>query len=73
MLDDRNDTKLILIAGLAVTFGVQNSTARQFGVQALSTTVLTTTISGIGFDIRLAGRTGGSAALFWFGGEATQD
>ncbi len=47
-----------LIAGLAVTFGIQNSTARQFGIQELSTTVLTTTISGIGFDSRLAGGSG---------------
>src|SRR5581483_10956340 len=27
------NTKLILIAGLATTFGLQNATARQFGVQ----------------------------------------
>jgi uncharacterized membrane protein YoaK (UPF0700 family) len=52
-----DDSKLILIAGLAVTFGIQNSTARQFGIQELSTTVLTTTISSIGFDSRLAGGT----------------
>jgi uncharacterized membrane protein YoaK (UPF0700 family) len=58
VLDYRDHTKLILIAGLAVTFGIQNSTARQFGIQELSTTVLTTTISGIGFDSRLAGGTG---------------
>jgi uncharacterized membrane protein YoaK (UPF0700 family) len=53
-----DNSKLFLIAGLAVTFGIQNSTARQFGIQELSTTVLTTTISGIGFDSRLAGGTG---------------
>jgi uncharacterized membrane protein YoaK (UPF0700 family) len=58
VLDYHDNTKLFLIAGLAVTFGIQNSTARQFGVQELSTTVLTTTISGIGFDSRLAGGTG---------------
>ena len=58
VLDYRDHTKLILIAGLAITFGIQNSTARQFGIQELSTTVLTTTISGIGFDSRLAGGTG---------------
>lgn len=58
ILDYRDHTKLILIAGLAVTFGIQNSTARQFGIQELSTTVLTTTISGIGFDSRLAGGSG---------------
>jgi len=50
--------KLALIAGLAVTFGSQNATARQFGIQELSTTVLTSTIVGIGFDSRLAGGTG---------------
>jgi uncharacterized membrane protein YoaK (UPF0700 family) len=58
VLDYENNTKLLLIAGLAVTFGVQNSTARQFGIQELSTTVLTTTISSLGFDSRLAGGTG---------------
>ncbi|MGV0794833.1 YoaK family protein [Mycolicibacterium sp. XJ1819] len=58
VLDYHDDTKLILIAGLAVTFGVQNVTARQFGIQELSTTVLTSTISAIGFDSRLAGGTG---------------
>jgi uncharacterized membrane protein YoaK (UPF0700 family) len=58
VLDYHDNRKLILIAGLAVTFGIQNSTARQFGIQELSTTVLTTTISGIGFDSRLAGGTG---------------
>jgi uncharacterized membrane protein YoaK (UPF0700 family) len=50
--------KLVLIAGLAVTFGCQNATARQFGIQELSTTVLTSTIVSIGLDSRLAGGTG---------------
>ncbi|GAS99753.1 putative membrane protein, precursor [Mycolicibacterium canariasense] len=58
VLDYRDDSKLILIAGLAVSFGCQNATARQFGIQELSTTVLTSTIVGIGFDSRLAGGTG---------------
>lgn len=53
-----DDTKLLLIAGLAVTFGSQNATARQFGIQELSTTVLTSTIVGLGFDSRLAGGSG---------------
>ncbi len=53
-----DNTKLILIAGLAVAFGSQNATARQFGIQELSTTVLTSTIVGIGVDSRLAGGTG---------------
>jgi uncharacterized membrane protein YoaK (UPF0700 family) len=58
VLDYHDNTKLILIAGLAVTFGCQAATARQFGIQELSTTVLTTTIVGIGFDSRIAGGAG---------------
>ncbi|AKS31767.1 YoaK family protein [Mycolicibacterium goodii] len=58
VLDYRDNSKLILIAGLAITFGIQNATARQFGIQELSTTVLTSTIVGLGFDSRLAGGTG---------------
>ncbi|MHC9292654.1 YoaK family protein [Mycobacterium sp. LTG2003] len=58
VLDYRDNSKLFLIAGLALTFGIQNATARQFGIQELSTTVLTSTIVGIGFDSRLAGGTG---------------
>ena len=58
VLEYHDNGKLILIAGLAVTFGNQNATARQFGIQELSTTVLTSTIVGIGFDSRLAGGTG---------------
>ncbi len=46
VLDYHDNTKLILIAGLALTFGSQNATARQFGIQELSTTVLTSTIVG---------------------------
>ncbi|MBV8861971.1 MAG: DUF1275 domain-containing protein [Mycobacterium sp.] len=58
VLSYRTNTKLILIAGLAATFGLQNATARQFGIQELSTTVLTSTVVGIGVDSRLAGGTG---------------
>jgi uncharacterized membrane protein YoaK (UPF0700 family) len=58
VLDYHDNTKLILIAGLAAAFGSQNATARQFGIQELSTTVLTSTIVGIGVDSRLAGGTG---------------
>jgi len=50
--------RLVLIAGLAVTFGIQAATARQFGIQELSTTVLTSTIVGLGVDSRLAGGSG---------------
>lgn len=39
-------------------FGSQSVAARQFGIQELSTTVLTATIVGIGMDSRLAGGTG---------------
>jgi uncharacterized membrane protein YoaK (UPF0700 family) len=58
VLNFHDNTKLILTAGLAVTFGSQNATARLFGIQELSTTVLTSTIVGLGFDSRLAGGTG---------------
>src|SRR6476469_2772140 len=58
VLNYHDNTKLILIAGLAVTFGCQAAAARQFGIQELSTTVLTPTIVGIGFDSRLAGGSG---------------
>ena len=58
VLHYHDNTKLILIAGLAMAFGSQNATARQFGIQELSTTVLTSTIVGIGVDSRLAGGTG---------------
>jgi uncharacterized membrane protein YoaK (UPF0700 family) len=50
--------RLVLIAGLALTFGSQAATARQFGIQELSTTVLTSTIVGLGADSRLAGGSG---------------
>jgi uncharacterized membrane protein YoaK (UPF0700 family) len=56
-------SKLVLIVGLAIAFGVQNSTARQFGIQELYTTVLTSTIAGIGLDSRLAGGTGNREKL----------
>src|SRR6476659_11278925 len=58
VLNYHDNGKLGLIAGLALAFGSQNATARQFGIQELSTTVLTSTIVGIGFDSRLAGGTG---------------
>lgn len=53
-----DNTKLILIVALALVFGNQNAAARQFGIQELSTTVLTQTIVGLGADSRLAGGTG---------------
>lgn len=53
-----DDTKLIMIGILAVAFGLQHSSARQFGIQELSTTVLTSTIVSLGLDSKLAGGTG---------------
>lgn len=50
--------RLLLILGLAIVFGAQSVAARQFGIQELSTTVLTATIVLIGMDSRLAGGTG---------------
>lgn len=63
VLHYHDDTKLVLIAGLATAFGVQHSTARQFGIQELTTTVLTSTIVGIGVDSKLAGGTGARQSL----------
>lgn len=58
-----DNTKLIMIGILAVTFGLQHSSARQFGIQELSTTVLTSTIVSLGLDSRLAGGAGDRQAL----------
>lgn len=55
VLHYHDDTKLIVIGFLAVTFGLQHSSARQFGIQELSTTVLTATIVSLGMDSRLSG------------------
>jgi uncharacterized membrane protein YoaK (UPF0700 family) len=58
VLNYQGNSKLIMIAILAVTFGLQHSSARQFGIQELSTTVLTSTIVSLGLDSHLAGGTG---------------
>lgn len=58
MLHYHDNTKLIMIGFLTVTFGLQHSSARQFGIQELSTTVLTSTIVSLGLNSRLAGGTG---------------
>lgn len=58
-----DNTKLVLIGGMAIAFGVQHSTARQFGIPELTTTVLTSTIVGLGVDSRLAGGTGSREKL----------
>jgi uncharacterized membrane protein YoaK (UPF0700 family) len=58
VLHYHDNSKLIMIGILAVTFGLQHSSARQFGIQELSTTVLTSTIVSFGLDSHLAGGTG---------------
>jgi uncharacterized membrane protein YoaK (UPF0700 family) len=58
-----DNTKLIMIGLLTVTFGLQHSSARQFGIQELSTTVLTSTIVSLGLDSHLAGGTGAREKL----------
>jgi uncharacterized membrane protein YoaK (UPF0700 family) len=58
VLHYHDNTKLIIIGLLAVTFGLQHSSARQFGIKELSTTVLTSTIVSLGMDSRLSGGTG---------------
>ena len=58
-----DQSKLFLIGGMAVAYGLQHSTARQFGISELTTTVLTSTIVGLGVDSRLAGGRGERAAL----------
>ena len=63
VLHYHDNTKLIMIGVLAVTFGLQHSSARQFGIQELSTTVLTSTIVSLGLDSRLAGGTGAREKL----------
>ncbi|SOJ52815.1 hypothetical protein MSIMFB_00322 [Mycobacterium simulans] len=55
VLHYHDNTKLFLLGGLAATFGMQNASAREFGIQELSTTVLTSTIVSLGADSRLAG------------------
>lgn len=50
--------RLILIVCLATIFGSQSVAAREFGIQELTTTVLTATIVLIGRDSRLAGGRG---------------
>jgi uncharacterized membrane protein YoaK (UPF0700 family) len=63
VLHYHDNTKLIMIGLLAATFGLQHSSARQFGIQELSTTVLTSTIVSLGLDSRLAGGTGARQKL----------
>jgi uncharacterized membrane protein YoaK (UPF0700 family) len=63
VLHYQDNTKLIMIGVLAVTFGLQHSSARQFGIKELSTTVLTSTIVSLGLDSHLAGGTGAREKL----------
>jgi uncharacterized membrane protein YoaK (UPF0700 family) len=63
VLHYHDNTKLFVIGGMAIAFGVQHSTARHFGIPELTTTVLTSTIVGLGVDSRLAGGSGKRARL----------
>jgi uncharacterized membrane protein YoaK (UPF0700 family) len=63
LLRYHDDTKLVMIALLAVTFGLQHPGARQFGIQELSTTFLTWTLVSLGLDSHLAGGTGARRKL----------
>jgi uncharacterized membrane protein YoaK (UPF0700 family) len=51
-------TQYALIPLLALSMGVQNSTARRLGVPDLTTTVLTLTLTGVAADSRAAGGSG---------------
>lgn len=53
------DHRMLLVAMLALAFGVQNSTVRRMGVPDLTTTVLTLTVTGLAADSRLGGGPGG--------------
>jgi uncharacterized membrane protein YoaK (UPF0700 family) len=51
-------SRFVLVALLALGAGMQNGTARKLAVPDLTTTVLTQTIAGLGFESRLGGGTG---------------
>lgn len=51
ILSYQQDSKLLMIGILAVTFGLQHSSARQFGIQEFSTTVLTSTIVSLAWTV----------------------
>jgi uncharacterized membrane protein YoaK (UPF0700 family) len=53
--------RFALIAGLGLSMGIQNASARTIAVPDLTTTVLTLTITGIAADSTLAGGTGSKA------------
>lgn len=53
-----DNSKLFLVGGMAIAYGLQHASARQFGIPELTTTVLTSTIVGLGVDSRLAGGKG---------------
>jgi uncharacterized membrane protein YoaK (UPF0700 family) len=48
-------TRYVVIVLLALAMGVQNATARRLAVAALTTTVLTLTLTGLAADSTLAG------------------
>jgi uncharacterized membrane protein YoaK (UPF0700 family) len=49
---------VILVAALAICFGLQNATVRRLGVRDLTTTVLTNTLTGLVADSVVGGHTG---------------
>jgi uncharacterized membrane protein YoaK (UPF0700 family) len=52
----------VVIAMLALAMGVRNATVRRLAVPDLTTTVLTTTLTGLAADSRLAGGSGKGSA-----------
>ena len=66
--------RFTVIALLAVAMGLRNAAVRRIGVPDMSTTVLTTTLTGLASDSRLAGgtnphaRLGTTTVLSMFGG-----
>lgn len=55
------DARYALIALLGVAMGIQGATARKLAVSDLTTTVLTTTLTGLASDSTLAGGSGAKA------------
>jgi uncharacterized membrane protein YoaK (UPF0700 family) len=51
----KGGTRFALIAPMGIAMGIQNATARRIAVPDVSTTVVTTTITGLFADLRLAG------------------
>jgi uncharacterized membrane protein YoaK (UPF0700 family) len=58
LLDYEGASRLPLIFGLAIAFGIQNASVRSLGVPDLMTTILTMTLTALGADSRIAGGAG---------------